>query len=96
MLVTVTVTTIIEGEEVSVIIIEIEMKLQVVYILCGYKNHKAENCRNMKDDNGNVNCVIPGFGTCSKCPKEIQPRLNHPESLCPFRPKGPLYKRTPA
>jgi hypothetical protein len=20
----------------------------------------------MKDDNGNVNCVIPGFGTCSK------------------------------
>jgi hypothetical protein len=51
---------------------------------------------NMKDDNGNVKGVIPGFGTCSQCPKEIQPRLNHPESLCPFRPKGPLYKRTPA
>jgi hypothetical protein len=65
-------------------------------ILCGYNNHKAENCRNMKDDDGNIKGVIPGFGTCSKCPEEIQPRLNHPESLCPFRPKGPLYKRTPA
>jgi len=64
-------------------------------LLCGYKNHKAENCRNMKDDNGNIKGVIPGFGTCSKCPKEIQPRLNHPESLCPFRPKGPLYKKVP-
>jgi len=64
-------------------------------ILCGYKNHKAETCRNMKDDNGNIKGVIPGFGTCTKCPKEIKTRLNHPESLCPFRPKGPLYKRLP-
>ena len=63
-------------------------------ILCGFKNHKAETCRNMKDDMGNIKGVIPGFGTCSKCPKNIQPRLNHPESLCPFRPKGPLFRKS--
>ncbi len=30
-------------------------------ILCGYKNHKAENCRNMKDDNSNIKGDIFGM-----------------------------------
>ncbi len=61
-------------------------------ILCGFRNHKAEQCRNMKDDKGNIKKVLPQFGKCSACPEHIQPRLNHPQALCPFRPLGPLHK----
>ena len=63
-------------------------------ILCGMNNHKAETCRMMRDDQGNIKAIIPGYGKCTKCPARIQPRLNHPESLCPFRPNGPLFKKT--
>lgn len=62
-------------------------------ILCGYKNHRADMCRNMKDDNGQIKHVIPPFGKCTICPPSVQPRLNHPPSLCPFRPRGPWAGR---
>jgi hypothetical protein len=62
-------------------------------VLCGMNNHKAETCRMMRDDQGNIKAIIPGYGKCTKCPANVQPRLNHPEPLCPFRPKGPLFKR---
>lgn len=62
-------------------------------VLCGMTNHKAETCRMMRDDQGNIKAIIPGYGKCTKCPQNIQPRLHHPENLCPFRPKGPLAKR---
>ena len=62
-------------------------------ILCGMNNHKAETCRMMRDDQGVIKSIIPGYGKCTKCPARIQPRLNHPESLCPFRPNGPLFKK---
>ena len=62
-------------------------------VLCGMNNHKAETCRMMRDDQGNIKAIIPGYGKCSKCPQRIQPRLHHPENLCPFRPNGPLAKR---
>ena len=62
-------------------------------VLCGMTNHKAETCRMMRDDQGNVKNIIPGYGKCSKCPQKIQPRLHHPENLCPFRPGGPMANR---
>jgi hypothetical protein len=62
-------------------------------ILCGYKNHKAEQCKNMRDDQGKIKQVLPQFGKCPICPTTVQPRLNHPPALCPFRPAGPLYKK---
>ena len=62
-------------------------------VLCGMSNHKAETCRMMRDDQGNIKAIIPGYGKCTKCPANVQPRLNHPEALCPFRPKGPLFRR---
>jgi hypothetical protein len=62
-------------------------------ILCGFRNHKAEECRNMKDDNGEIKKVLAPYGKCTVCPASVQPRLNHPPTLCPFRPKGPLAGR---
>jgi hypothetical protein len=62
-------------------------------VLCGMTNHKAETCRMMRDDKGNIKAIIPAYGTCSKCPQKVQPRLHHPESLCPFRPNGPMHKK---
>jgi hypothetical protein len=62
-------------------------------ILCGYKNHKADDCRNMRDDNGEIKKVLAPYGKCTACPASVQPRLNHPPTLCPFRPKGPLAGR---
>jgi hypothetical protein len=61
--------------------------------LCGYRNHKAPDCRNIRDDTGAIRQIIPTMGTCSKCPGYITSRLHHPEVYCPFRaPKGVLYK----
>jgi hypothetical protein len=62
-------------------------------ILCGFKNHEAKDCRNMKDDNGVIKKVLAPFGKCQICPASVQPRLNHPPALCPFRPSGPLANR---
>jgi hypothetical protein len=53
--------------------------------LCGYSNHKATDCRNIKDDAGNVKQIIPTMGTCSKCPSHVFPRLHHPEIYCTYR-----------
>jgi hypothetical protein len=57
-------------------------------------NRKAETCKMMRNDQGNIKAIIPGNGKCSKCPARIQPRLNHPEILCPFRPKGLVSRKT--
>ena len=47
----------------------------------------------MKDDNGVIKKVLAPFGKCQICPASVQPRLNHPPALCPFRPSGPLANR---
>jgi hypothetical protein len=60
--------------------------------LCGLSNHKSTNCRNIINDNGKKIDIIPTYGVCSKCPAKVQPRLHHPESLCPYRIGGPLNK----
>ena len=61
--------------------------------LCGNKSHMATDCRNMKDDSGKIVEIIPTYGTCSKCPSNVNPRLHHPEPLCPFRVGGPFNRR---
>ncbi len=61
--------------------------------LCGYKNHKATDCRNIRDDSGNIKQIIPTMGVCNLCPKFITVRLHHPEIYCPWRyPHGILNK----
>jgi hypothetical protein len=62
-------------------------------VLHGMTNHTAETCRMMRDDQGNIKAIIPGYGKCSKCPQRIQPRLHHPGNLCPFRANGPMADR---
>jgi hypothetical protein len=62
-------------------------------VLCGMTNHRSDTCRMMRDDQGNIKSIIPGHGKCSKCPQRIQPRLHHPENLCPFRQNGPMADR---
>ena len=64
--------------------------------LCGMKNHRSKDCRNMQDDQGKRIDIIPTYGTCSQCPFRVQPRLHHPEALCPFRVGGPLYGKLPS
>ena len=61
--------------------------------LCGMSNHIAKDCRNMQNDSGRKIDILPTYGTCGRCPSQIRPRLHHPESLCPFRPGGPLQGR---
>ena len=62
--------------------------------LCGYKNHKATDCRNIRDDSGTIKQIIPTMGVCGKCPQSIQVRLHHPEVYCPFRtPHGIFSNR---
>ena len=62
--------------------------------LCGMKNHSSKECKNMQSDNGKRVDIIPTYGTCSRCPARVHPRLHHPESLCPFRTGGPLYGKS--
>ena len=58
--------------------------------LCGMRNHVSQNCRNMVNDAGQKIDIIPTYGTCSKCPQNVQPGCHHPDSLCPYRKGGPL------
>ena len=58
--------------------------------LCGMKDHRSKECRNMQNDSGKRVDIIPTYGTCSHCPTRVHPRLHHPESLCPYRTGGPL------
>jgi hypothetical protein len=60
--------------------------------LCG-QSHKAEDCKNLRDDSGKILEMHPTHGVCSKCPSFIRPRLHHPEIVCPYRVGGPLYKK---
>jgi hypothetical protein len=60
--------------------------------LCGNTDHVAINgCPFMTTDHGKNIKVNPTQGVCGKCPSSIMPRLNHNESICPYRPKGPLF-----
>jgi hypothetical protein len=61
--------------------------------LCG-QNHKTADCKNIRDDSGNVLEMHPTYQTCSKCPPFVKPRLRHPEAVCPYRVGGPLNKNT--
>ena len=62
--------------------------------LCGKRNHLASHgCPFMVDDNGKRISVLPTHSTCTDCPSHINPRLNHPTPLCPYRKGGPLSQR---
>ncbi len=65
-----------------------------VCILCGYRNHIAEDCRNMQDDKGNIVQVVPQYSACTVCPEHVKQKLKHPLAFCPFRPLGPLHKQS--
>jgi len=61
--------------------------------LCGYRNHKSTDCRNIRDDAGNIKQIIPTMGTCNACPSYIKVRLHHPPVYCPHRsPNGVFFK----
>jgi hypothetical protein len=60
--------------------------------MCGKRGHKAaDGCPHMWNDRGEVVKCNPTQATCDVCPKYIKHRLNHPQSLCPFRKGGPLH-----
>jgi hypothetical protein len=59
--------------------------------LCGAVDHLASSgCINMRDDKGAHVNIMPTHGTCNMCPMSVNPRLNHPMYLCPWRPGGPF------
>jgi hypothetical protein len=59
--------------------------------LCGAVDHLASSgCINMRDDKGAHVNIMPTHGTCNMCPMSVNPRLNHPTYLCPWRPGGPF------
>ena len=59
--------------------------------MCGRRGHKAaDGCPHMCNDKGEVVKCNPSQSTCEQCPDFIKHRLNHPQSLCPFRKGGPL------
>ena len=61
--------------------------------LCGKRNHMAaQGCPNMVNDVGAPIKIMPTLGTCSACPASVNPRLNHPSMLCPYRKGGPFSK----
>lgn len=62
-------------------------------ILCGYNNHNATDCKNMRDNSGNIIEIIPTQGCCDRCPQFIKNRLHHPEDACPFRNGGVFDRR---
>ena len=62
-------------------------------ILCGYSNHTASSCQNMRNDSGNVVATFATHGVCGSCPPQVRPRLHHPPLLCPFRVGGPLQNK---
>jgi len=58
--------------------------------LCGSKNHLAINgCPNMKSDSGQIVQILPSKDVCNACPAFVNPRLSHPQYLCPYRKTGP-------
>jgi hypothetical protein len=60
---------------------------------CGLRGHKIQDCKNIVSDSGKLIELLPTQGTCNKCPERVQPRLHHPEFLCPYRPGAPLHKK---
>jgi hypothetical protein len=61
--------------------------------LCGYSNHRATDCRNIRDDGGNIKQIIPTMGTCTECPKHVFPRLHHPPTYCPYRANTGIFSK---
>lgn len=55
--------------------------------LCG-NDHYTNSCENMRDDKGKIIKIIPTLGTCSNCPNHINPRLHHPDVVCPLEKVG--------
>lgn len=61
--------------------------------LCGQTSHRSPNCRNMRDDTGNIINIIPTHGICSVCNSNTR-KLHHPANLCPWRnPHGYMFKK---
>jgi len=59
--------------------------------LCGKKDHRAtDGCPNMRNDAGRQINIFPTHTTCTLCPANINPRLNHPAMACPYRKGGPF------
>jgi hypothetical protein len=58
---------------------------------CGLRGLKIQTCRNIVNDAGWIIELLPTQGTCDKCPEKVQPRLRHPDFLCPYRPGAPLH-----
>jgi len=59
--------------------------------LCGHRDHvSSQDCPFMIDNQGKRLKIMPTLGTCNACPAKVNPRLNHPSSLCPYRKGGPL------
>jgi hypothetical protein len=62
--------------------------------LCGKRDHRAsDSCRFMVSDTGARVPIMPTKTTCTKCPPFVNPRLSHPENLCPYRKSGPWGKQ---
>ena len=60
--------------------------------LCGKTDHLAgHGCPHMVNDAGVKVAIMPAHNTCALCPARVQPRLNHPSSVCPYRRGGPFY-----
>lgn len=61
--------------------------------LCGKKDHLAKDkCPYMVDESGRQIDIMPVQQTCTLCPENVRPRLNHPEALCPYRKGGPFRR----
>ena len=59
--------------------------------MCGSVEHTAaDGCDRMRNNAGQVIKAFPTQTTCSLCPTVVSPRLQHPESLCPWRKGGCL------
>jgi hypothetical protein len=62
--------------------------------LCGNRDHRAtDSCKFMVSDSGVRIPIMPTKTTCTKCPAFVNPRLSHPENLCPYRKSGPWGKQ---
>jgi len=62
--------------------------------LCGRRNHTAASgCEFMVSDDGVRVPIMPTKQVCTKCPPFVNPRLSHPENICPYRKGGPWGKQ---
>lgn len=60
--------------------------------LCGKIDHLASNgCPYMVSDSGVTLGIMPSHSLCEACPSHVNPRLNHPSAVCPYRKGGPFY-----